>query len=215
MSLVADMLKSTSTIFSSATPAWYIILGWDEEKKKYPVTHNIIFKSVYTRKHSDYSLIHQSLFPNLSTYFPPYLINHQSICQFIYGITSVYLLYLLVYPSIHPSISSLIHYSFQSFIHPLLLPTIIYVVDLSIHPPTHQPIYPSIHQSCSSIHPSIKLSIFPSIHLIIHPTSLSFIHPSIPPSILLSIHLMIHLPIYKTFHLSIHPSLLQSFYPSI
>ena len=88
---------------------------------------------------------------------------------------------LCAYPSIYPTIRSLIHPSTQPAIHPSTQPAIHPAIQPAIHPKAIQPstqpaIQPSIHPtSHPTIQPSIQPAIHPTSHPAIHPTS----HPSI------------------------------------
>ena len=121
---------------------------------------------------------------------------------------------------------------FERTIHPSIYRSTLPSIPLSIDPPFHPLIRPSIGNQPSfyssirtytSIHPSFLPSIHPFTHPSflppIHPSILPSIHPSIRPSIgnqpsfYPSIRPSIH-PSYPSIHPSIHPSILPPIHPS-
>ena len=74
-------------------------------------------------------------------------------------------LFLLIHPTVHPSI----YLSINPLIYPSTHPSISPPIHLSMHHFTHLAIHPSIYPSvCPSIHPFILPPIYPTIHLSKH-----------------------------------------------
>ena len=80
-------------------------------------------------------------------------------------------------------------------------------------------IFPPIHPSHTSIHPSIRPfvhpPIHPSVHSFLHPSIQIFTHPSVRPSIHPSVRPSIHPSIHPSVHSFTHPPIRPSVHPTI